>query len=224
MRTRTTRWGLSAAVLVVAGLALTACGSNGPATAASSSAPDATQSSTGSAAGAGGTAQTTPSHPAGQAGSTGRPTSAGQSGSGGTGSGTGGSSAAGTACRTANLSFSSSGGMGEGEVLINLKNTGSTSCSMHGFPGVDLKGRDGTVSARRSRTAVPTVTLPPGQTTDFTLHYPPNNSGGSGVTFTSAVVTPPNETHSHTMSLGINIPADSNSAPAITMDPVGAGK
>jgi hypothetical protein len=95
---------------------------------------------------------------------------------------------------------------------------------MHGFPGVDLQGRDGTVSAARSTMSVPTVTLSSGQSTHFTLYFPPNNSGGSGVTFTSAVVTPPNETHSHTMSLGINIPAGSNSGPAITVDPVGAGK
>jgi hypothetical protein len=114
--------------------------------------------------------------------------------------------------------------MAEGEVLINLKNVGSTACSLHGFPGVDLKGRDDTVSAARSKMTAPTVTLSPGQTTNFTLYYPPNNSGGSGVTFTSIVVTPPNETHSHTMSLGINVPADSNSAPTITVDPVGAGK
>jgi hypothetical protein len=219
MRTQTSRWGLSAAVLVTAGLALTACDSNGSVTAtvSSSNAPDvsdATQSTTGSAADGSTTASTAHngSTVTGQA-----PTTA-------TGSGTGGGSAAGAACSTANLSFSSSGGMAEGEVLINMKNAGSTTCSLHGFPGVDLKGQVGTVSAARSTMTAPTVTLSPGQTTNFTLHYPPNNSGGSGVTFTSVVVTPPNETHSHTMSLGINIPANSNSAPTITVDPVGAGK
>ena len=66
--------------------------------------------------------------------------------------------------------------------------------------------------------------VPLGPATHFTLYYPPNNSGGSGVTFTTLVVTPPNETHSHTMSLGINIPAGSNSAPTVRVDPVGAGK
>lgn len=219
MRTRTARWGLSAGVLVVAGLALSACDSNGSVTASSSSGPNATQSTTGSTTG-GTTNPVSPSN-----GPTSDPNGSPAAGqpTRGNGSGTGGGSAA-AVCQTANLSFSSSGGMAQGEVLINLKNTGSTTCSMHGFPGVDLKGRDGTVSATRTTMAVPTVTLSPGQTTDFTLHYPPNNSGGSGVTFTSVVVTPPNETHSHTMSLGINIPADSNSAPTITVDPVGAGK
>ena len=204
MRTGTARWGLSAATLVATGMALTACGPNDSGSApASSSASNATQPAAGS----------------GTSGST-----TGGSTSGASGSGTGGGSAARAACRTANLSFGSSGGMAEGEVLINLKNAGPKACSLHGFPGVDLKGRDGTVSAARSKMAAPMVTLSPGQTTHFTLHYPPNHSGGSGVTFTSVVVTPPNETHSHTMSLGINVPVDGKSAPGITVDPVGAGK
>lgn len=132
-------------------------------------------------------------------------------------------SGSGGACRTADLAFSSSHGMGEGEVLINLKNTGSGSCSMHGFAGVDLKGKDGTVSARRSDRAVPTVTLSPGEQTNFFLRFPPNLSGGSGATFTSAVVTPPNETHSHRVALSVNVAASTNS-PRITVDPVGTGK
>lgn len=132
-------------------------------------------------------------------------------------------SGSGGACRTADLAFSSSHGMGEGEVLINLKNTGSGTCSMHGFAGVDLKGKDGTVSARRSDRAVPTVTLSPGEQTNFFLRFPPNLSGGSGATFTSAVVTPPNETHSHRVALSVNVAASTNS-PRITVDPVGTGK
>ncbi|MFJ6850742.1 DUF4232 domain-containing protein [Streptomyces sp. NPDC091271] len=134
-------------------------------------------------------------------------------------------SSAGGICRTTDLSFSSSGGMAEGEVLINLENTGSASCSMHGFPGLDLKGKDGTVSAERnSGRSVPTVTLAPGERTDFSLYFPPNTSGGSGVAFTSAVVTPPNETHSHSMPLDVSIPAGSGSASRITVTPVGSGK
>nr|WP_269857556.1 DUF4232 domain-containing protein [Streptomyces sp. RPT161] len=210
MRTRTVRWGVSTVVLVAAGMTLTACG------------PDDSPSASGSSSSASGASQATAGSGAGGTATAG--TASGSQGSAGGGSGAGGGSAAGAACRTANLSFSSSGGMAEGEVLINLKNVGSRACSLHGFPGVDLKGRDGTVSAGRSKMAAPTVTLSAGQSTNFTLHYPPNNSGGSGVTFTSVVVTPPNETHSHTMSLGINVPADSNSAPTITVDPVGAGK
>uniref|UniRef100_A0AAU1LKW9 DUF4232 domain-containing protein n=1 Tax=Streptomyces sp. NBC_00148 TaxID=2903626 RepID=A0AAU1LKW9_9ACTN len=131
----------------------------------------------------------------------------------------------GDGCRTADLSFSSSGGMAEGEFLINLRNEGSASCSMHGFPGLDLKGKDGTVSAaRNSGRSAPTVTLAPGEATNFSLYFPPNSSGGSGVTFTSALVTPPNETHSHKMPLSVNVAAGAGSASRITVTPVGSGK
>lgn len=47
---------------------------------------------------------------------------------------------------------------------------------------------------------------------------------GSGANLTTAWVTPPNNTRSHGMLVNINVPADSNSCPAITVDPVGAGK
>ncbi|GAA3737037.1 hypothetical protein GCM10023082_37720 [Streptomyces tremellae] len=116
--------------------------------------------------------------------------------------------------------------MAEGELLVNLRNTGPSACTLHGFPGVDLKGRDGTVSAARSKVAAPSVSLAPGQETRFTLHYPPNHSGGSGVTFTTLIVTPPNETHPHTLAQAINIPVTDGSAPGpgITVDPVGTGK
>ncbi|WP_371791528.1 DUF4232 domain-containing protein [Streptomyces sp. NBC_01471] len=127
------------------------------------------------------------------------------------------------ACRTADLGFTTSGGMAEGELIVNLKNTGAGTCTLHGFPGVDLKGRYGTVSATRSKLAARDVSVAPGQETRFTLHYPPNHTGGSGVTFTSLIVTPPNETHAHTIAQNINIPA-SQSAPVISVDPVGAGK
>ncbi|MGW1817545.1 DUF4232 domain-containing protein [Streptomyces sp. NPDC002125] len=134
------------------------------------------------------------------------------------------SSGAGGLCLTSQLSFSSSGGMAEGEVLIHLENTGHSACSMRGFPGLDLKGEDGTVSAVRSDRKAPTVTLAPGQGTHFSLRFPPNLGGGSGTTFTSAVVTPPDETHSHTMPLSVSVPADTGSARRITVDPVGSGK
>lgn len=212
-----------ALVALAAGLSLTACGNDdtdSPSAGAGSSVstPTATQDSAGSSPTAA---------PRGDASANGQGTAAtsdsGKGASDGSGA-SGGSGTANSACQTANLSFSSSFGMAEGEVLINLTNTGAGTCTMHGFPGVDLKGRDGTVSAERSHVTAPDVTLRSGEATRFTLHFPPNNSGGSGVTFTSLVVTPPNETHSHTLPLTINIPATDGSGPAITVDPVGAGK
>ncbi|NDZ79079.1 DUF4232 domain-containing protein [Streptomyces sp. SID10853] len=210
-------------VAVAAGLSLTACdnGSDSSSAPASSSAAGSdSQSQAGSdQAGSAGSAKTdsTSAHGAGTRISN----NSGSAADAGPKSGSG--HASGSACRTANLGFTTSGAMAEGELIINLKNNGAGTCTLHGFPGVDLKGRDGTVSATRNKAAAPDVSVAPGDETRFTLHYPPNNSGGSGVTFTSLVVTPPNETHSHTIAQNINIPA-SQSGPAISVDPVGSGK
>lgn len=88
---------------------------------------------------------------------------------------------------------------------------------------MDLKSQDGTVSATRSKLAAPRVRVKPGEETRFTLHYPPNNSGGSGVTFTTLIVTPPNETHYHSMPVSINVPVSDSATSGIKVDPVGAG-
>ncbi|MFI6125277.1 DUF4232 domain-containing protein [Streptomyces sp. NPDC051064] len=213
MRLRKTSAVIAAAV--AAALSLTAC--NGEDTSergAAASAPAETSAGSGSPSSAGAT-DTTEGSGGGD----------GQASASASASGAPSASSAGGICRTADLSFSSSGGMAEGEVLINLENTGSASCSMHGFPGLDLTGEDGTVSAERnSGRSVPSVTLAPGERTTFSLYFPPNTSGGSGVTFTSAVVTPPDETRSHTMPLSVNIPAGSGSASRVTVTPVGSGK
>ena len=214
---------LVALAAVAAGLSLTACdsnASNGAAGSPSSSVSAAAGgSTTGGSTGGGGTQA--PSD-AGTAG-TGQNAAADGTTTGGTGNGSV-QAAGGTTCQTAHLSFSSSHGMGEGELVIDLKNVGAHACTMHGFPGVDLRGPGGTVSAERSKLAAPHVTLQPGQETHFMLYYPANTSGGSGVTFTSVVVTPPNETHSHTMDLSVNVPTASSATDPVAVDPVGAGK
>ncbi|MFE3830955.1 DUF4232 domain-containing protein [Streptomyces sp. NPDC059092] len=85
-------------------------------------------------------------------------------------------------------------------------------------------GKDGSVSAERSAITASRVKVGPGEGTRFTLHFPPNDTGGSGVTFTSLVVTPPDETHSRTVPVSINLPVAGDSGPAVSVDPVGAGK
>ncbi|MFE4058287.1 DUF4232 domain-containing protein [Streptomyces sp. NPDC059096] len=127
-------------------------------------------------------------------------------------------------CRTSQLDFSSSPATAEGTLLVTLRNTGTAACSMNGFPGVDLKGKDGSVSAGRGDAEASPVRVGPGEEARFTLRFPPNDSGGSGVTFTSLVVTPPDETHSRTVPVTINVPAAGDSGPAISVDPVEAGK
>ncbi|MFB8271779.1 DUF4232 domain-containing protein [Streptomyces sp. NPDC055955] len=198
------------AVAVAAGLSLTACQSGDDSSAGSDDSSSAqssgSQNSGGSSASAG--------------------KGTGTAGAGATAAGSSGAaSETGTgACKTSQLAFSSSGGMAEGTLIVNLKNTGSATCTLKGFPGADLKGKDGTVSAERSKLAPPAVSVEAGEETRFTLHYPSNDSGGSGVTFTSLVVTPPDETHSHTLPVSINVPVSDGSGPAITVDPVGTGK
>ncbi|MFE4214486.1 DUF4232 domain-containing protein [Streptomyces sp. NPDC056844] len=207
----------SVAVAVVAALSLTACegGDSSSDAAAAASASTSAEPSAGSGSPGGDGATDGSGDGDGQASATASVSP----------SGSPAAPSSGGACRTADLSFSSSGGMAEGEFLINLRNDGSASCSMHGFPGLDLKGKDGTVSAaRNSGRSAPTVTLAPGEATNFSLYFPPNSSGGSGVTFTSALVTPPNETHAHSMSLSVNVPAGSGSTSRITVTPVGSGK
>ncbi|WP_433449101.1 DUF4232 domain-containing protein [Streptomyces sp. CA-142005] len=190
------------AVTAVAGLSLTACqgGDTSSSDAGDSSSPSSRISTSQGSDGSG------------ASGGKGAPTA----------SRTGGAMA--SACTTSQLAFSTSGGMAEGTLIVNLKNTGSATCSLKGFPGADLKSKDGTVSAQRSKLAAPLVSVKPGEETRFTLHYPPNNSGGSGETFTGLVVTPPNETHSRTLPVSINVPVSDGSGPAVTVDPVGTGK
>ncbi|MDQ0788472.1 DUF4232 domain-containing protein [Streptomyces sp. B3I8] len=143
----------------------------------------------------------------------------------GAGAGAVGSSrSSGHNCTTSGLGFSTSGGMGEGTLIVNLKNTGSVSCTSQGFPGVDLAGKDGTVSATRSKLGTPHVIVPSGQETRFTLHFTPNTGGGSGTTFTRLVVTPPGETHSTTLPVHLNVGVFDSTTPTITVDPVGTGK
>ncbi|MEB8338891.1 DUF4232 domain-containing protein [Streptomyces endophyticus] len=128
-------------------------------------------------------------------------------------------------CKTANLTFSTSHGMAEGDLMVAMKNT-SDACSLKGFPGVDLKADNGPggISAARSDRTAPAVVLKNGEETRFTLHTPRNDTGGSGVDIVSIVVTPPGETHSKTLPVSLNLPASDSTDSNVTVDPVGSGK
>lgn len=211
------KFSVLALVALAAGLSLTACNPDDSDASGASSSSSASPSSNG----------------AGQEGSSGSGSSGG-SGTGGSSDSSdssGSTSASGTTCRTANLTISAHHGIsGEGQMVVDMVNSGSTTCTMHGFPGVDLQGAgdSGTVSAHRSTSDTPDVRLAPGEKTDFTLYYPMNDSGGSGFTFTKMIVTPPNETQSKTLTTSINVPADNpdqgSKSPGITVNAVGAGK
>ncbi|MFL4906696.1 DUF4232 domain-containing protein [Streptomyces sp. MMS24-I2-30] len=206
-----------ALVVAAAGLSLTACN---PGTTNASGTVSASGSVADQGSSSGGGSSASGSNSGGTSGG---------SGSSASGSGSGSGSASGGMCKTANLTLSAYHGIsGEGQEIVSLKNSGSSTCTMHGFPGVDLSnGSDTTISADRSNSDVPTVKLAPGEKTEFVLNYPFNNSGGTGFTFTTLIVTPPNETHSKTVATSINVPVDNPDAPSnggITVNAVGAGK
>ncbi|MFD7020387.1 DUF4232 domain-containing protein [Streptomyces sp. NPDC059928] len=130
-------------------------------------------------------------------------------------------------CKTEHLAFSAASAGVKNEIVINLKNTGSATCSMHGSPGVQLLGTDGLgdkgPDAAHTDTTASTVTIAPGEETRFLLHYIPDTSG-SGKTYTKLAVTPPNETVFDVMSLNglnITISAGTGNAPDVCVDPVG---
>jgi len=219
----------AAALVLVAGLSLAACNSNdsndnGGKDDGANSAPPASVSSSGSA--------TDPGSGPASGGSGATATSKGSSGStkGSSGSarpsgGAGVTAHPGASCRTANLTFAKGSSYTQADythIAIKLTNSGSATCSLHGFPGLDLVGKDGRVSARRAARTPATVTLAPGRSASVDLRVLQNNTGGSGVTFTSAVITPPDETHPHTLPLTVNLPAQGEGAgaQAVVVGPV----
>lgn len=217
---------ISALALVVtaAGFSLAACdGGDGSAAASAGSAPTA---ASGSTAGQGST-------PAAPSPGSATASSPGSAGGPSTGSGTGSRPAGtrpkarGAMCRTDTLAFSAASAGVRNEIVVNLKNTGSGTCSMHGFPGVQLVGPDGLgdvgPDAARTDATVPTVTIAPGEETRFLLRWIPDTSG-SGKTWTRLSVTPPNETVSEIVDLhgqDITVAAPSGEAPDVYVDPVG---
>ncbi|MFB7597074.1 DUF4232 domain-containing protein [Streptomyces sp. NPDC056160] len=220
-----------AVIVAAAGLSLTACGAgDGSSTATQNSTSASTNSSTGGQgaadASSGTSSDTTGGTATGTSGSTGSRTGT----SGGTGKKTAartGTTASGALCKTDHLGFSAASAGVKNEIVVNLKNTGSATCSMHGFPGVQLLGPDGLgdkgPDAARTDTTAPTVTIAPGEETRFLLHYIPDTSG-SGKTYTRLAITPPNETVFDVMNLdGLNItvPATAGNAPDVYVDPVG---
>lgn len=189
------RMAATVGMVLAAGAALTACQGSASATAAAGSggtSASATASAGGGAGATGGTdGATTAPAPA--------PTKAATGGTSG-----------GAACRTASLGFSFAPDSGaqavgsQGGIGVVLTNRGSGTCTLHGFPGVDIVSKSGTHwSLTRQTKSVGTVTLKPGAKATFEITYLPfdaANSGGSkAFQAASILVTPPGETHSTTL-------------------------
>jgi hypothetical protein len=80
-----------------------------------------------------------------------------------------------------------------------MTNTGSSACTMDGFPGVDLVGvangqNNYTWPLERQVVSYSKVTLQPGGTAHFNLMYLPVAAGSSGnISVLKMVITPPND-------------------------------
>ncbi|MYQ40044.1 Protein of unknown function (DUF4232) [Streptomyces sp. LamerLS-316] len=213
MRTKTLTL---AALTLAAGLSLTAC-QGGEDSAASTTGSGASSSSAGTSA---------DSSASGDSGASDEKTSTGGDDATTTQSAEGsgnGQITTGT-CKTENLDFSTTHGMGEGMLTIRLKNTGGDACTLKGFPGVDLRSQDasGPLSAQRSDLDAPVVNLADGETTRFTLHYP--QAEGTGAYVSAIEVTPPNETHSKALPVSLRLQIADGADQKVVVDPVGTGK
>ncbi|WP_406147597.1 DUF4232 domain-containing protein [Streptomyces sp. NBC_01012] len=208
-----------AALVVAAGLSLTACqeddaavGQPDPSSASASAEPTSGGGSdSGGSDQDGGENSTAPDD-----GST----------SGGTG---GGSGSKAQQCTTDGLKITAVDGFIDGDpdgsVTVGLKNSSGADCVISGFAGVDLKTNAGTISATRKGEAGDPYTLKNGKEIDFYVSYPLNKTGGSGVRITGLVVTPPNQTKSVTLDWPgeSSLPAgDSGNGDQVLVGPVGS--
>ncbi|WP_413759473.1 DUF4232 domain-containing protein [Streptomyces sp. MMBL 11-3] len=204
------------ALTVVAGLSLTACNGDDTPSPAASSSSDATSAGAGEGSGE----------------SAGAGTSTGSPGTGGKESAGGDSDAAdrnGT-CRTDALKITaidnSISGDDVGSVAVTFVNDGGRDCTLSGFAGVDLKTAAGTVSAERTGDPADRITLKDGDSTAFTVSYPINDSGGSGVRITGLLVTPPGETRAATLkwpgAASLPVTDGSGSSAKVRVHPIGS--
>ncbi|MFF1922256.1 DUF4232 domain-containing protein [Streptomyces sp. NPDC058221] len=215
-----------AAVALAAGLSLTACqnddnamGQTDPS--AGSSASSASSSGGGSASNVADQGGVKESAAPDSVGST-----SGGSASGGSGSGSGAKTGK---CTTDGLEITAKNdyidGDPDGTVVVRLTNGSGADCVISGFAGVDLETSAGTINATRKGDPGDPYTLKNGKEIDFYVSYPLNKTGGSGVSITGLVVTPPNETKSVTLDWPgeSSLPAgDSGNGDQVLVGPVGS--
>ncbi|MER6078210.1 DUF4232 domain-containing protein [Streptomyces sp. NPDC001833] len=201
-------------------------GSAAPAAGDSATADGSTGGSTGgSGSGSSGT---------GSSGSTsGSSTSGGSSATGGssTGGSSGGSSATGSvpACQASQLGYSwADPGSGTGQqkhAVVALTNKSGHSCTMYGFPGVDLVNSGQKWSLQRTNATPKRVTLANGASTNFAITFLVPAQGDSSTTFTptTVVVTAPNQRTSFDLSWhgGAVVLQDGATHPGTYIGPVG---
>lgn len=105
-------------------------------------------------------------------------------------------------CQVSKLRYSLGvrrGNPGQRIQVVKLTNKGRSTCSLRGYPGVDLIGtvpdkKDFRWSLARQKAHYWTVTLKPGRTAHFDLIYLPAEPGdGADIQVTKIEITPPND-------------------------------
>jgi hypothetical protein len=150
----------------------------------------------------------------------------------GTGTGTG-TTAGGSApaCQASQLGYSwadtnaaPSGGSGQMHATVALTNNSGHTCTMYGFPGVDLVNSGDQWSLRRDNTTPHTVTLANGTSAHFTITYLTAQNGDSGAFRpTTVVMTAPNQRTSYDLPwrFGPVLKQDGATHPGTFIGPVG---
>ncbi|MFF0853200.1 DUF4232 domain-containing protein [Streptomyces sp. NPDC003280] len=220
-----------AALAVAASLSLTACqnddggttGQSDPSAASTASSPDGGKGAD-SGSGQGGGAQESDSAGKSSAGES----ASAQGTAASSGSGAAGGTGKATRCRTDELEITAVDNTVDGDpdrtVAVTMKNHGGHDCTISGYAGVDLKLKEGSLSAKRTGEKATSAVLKNGQSTAFGIHYPSNDSGGSGVRVTGLQVTPPNETRTVTLKWpgAATLPVTDDTASQVTVGPVGS--
>ncbi|MFC0600021.1 DUF4232 domain-containing protein [Streptomyces palmae] len=109
---------------------------------------------------------------------------------------------------------------------IVLTNSSGRTCKIGGFPGVDLKSENGgqVWSLQRSSAKYGSITLAPGDSTDFTISLALAAEGDENTWMPAQVeITPPNETTSLTLDWPWGALVDQTGAthPATFVNPIG---
>lgn len=223
-----------AALAVAASLSLTACqnddggttGQSDPSAASTASSPDGGKGA-GSGSGQGGGAQASDGAGSAGNGSAGKNSSA-QGTAAGSGSGAADGTGRATRCRTDDLEITAVDSTIDGDpdrtVAVTMKNHSGRPCTISGYAGVDLQLREGSLSAKRTGQKATSSVLKNGQSIAFGIHYPTNDTGGSGVRVTGLRVTPPNETKTVTLKWpgAATLPVTDETTSRVTVGPVGS--
>ncbi|MEU9421746.1 DUF4232 domain-containing protein [Streptomyces sp. NPDC048342] len=203
----------------------TAAPAAGDSTAAAGSTGGSGSGSSGSGSSNGGSAS---------GGSSGTGTSSGSSATGGSsasgGSSSGGSSATGSvaACQASQLGYSwADPGSGTGQqkhAVVAFTNKSGHSCTMYGFPGVDLANSGQQWSLQRTNATPRRVTLASGASANVTITFlVPAQDDSATFTPTTVVVTAPNQRTSYDLPWhgGAVVLQDGATHPGTYIGPVG---